>query len=67
MADLRTGADRVPGSDLSVATNDTPGAADKDSPLREDIRLLGRILGDTLRLREGEAVFEAVEGIRRTS
>ena len=32
-------------------------ALDKDTPLRDDIRLLGRILGDTVRNQEGEAVF----------
>src|SRR5689334_6149317 len=40
---------------------------DKDLPLREDIRLLGRILGDAVRSQEGEPVFEIVERIRRTS
>src|SRR3954467_10106055 len=40
---------------------------EKDVPLREDIRLLGRILGDTVRSQEGEAVFEIVEGIRQSS
>jgi phosphoenolpyruvate carboxylase len=39
----------------------------KDLPLREDIRLLGRILGDTLREQEGEATFELVETVRRTA
>src|SRR5260221_4845153 len=39
---------------------------EKDLPLRYDIRLLGRILGDTVRAQEGEAVFELVEHIRRT-
>ena len=39
----------------------------KDLPLREDIRLLGRILGDTLREQEGEAVFNLVENVRRTA
>ena len=39
----------------------------KDQPLREDIRLLGRILGDTVRSQEGEAVFDIVERIRQTS
>lgn len=39
----------------------------KDEPLRDDIRLLGRILGDTVREQEGEAVFDLVERIRRTS
>jgi len=41
--------------------------ADKDLPLRDDIRLLGRILGDTVRSQEGEPVFAIVEHIRRTS
>ena len=40
---------------------------DKDLPLRDDIRLLGRILGDTVREQEGEEVFELVEQIRRAS
>jgi phosphoenolpyruvate carboxylase len=39
---------------------------EKDAPLRYDIRLLGRILGDTVRAQEGEEVFELVEHIRRT-
>ena len=39
---------------------------EKDLPLRYDIRLLGRILGDTVRAQEGDAVFELVEHIRRT-
>ncbi len=40
---------------------------EKDFPLRDDIRLLGRLLGDTIRQQEGEAVFEIVERIRQTS
>jgi phosphoenolpyruvate carboxylase len=40
---------------------------DKDAPLREDIRLLGRLLGDVVRHQEGEAVFEIVETIRQTA
>ena len=40
---------------------------DKDLPLREDIRLLGRLLGDTVRAQEGEAVFDLVETIRQSS
>jgi phosphoenolpyruvate carboxylase len=41
--------------------------SEKDRPLRDDIRLLGRILGDTVREQEGEEVFELVEQIRRAS
>jgi phosphoenolpyruvate carboxylase len=40
---------------------------DKDLPLKEDIRLLGRLLGDTLREQEGAEAFEIVERIRRSS
>ena len=43
-----------------------PETSDKDAPLRYDIRLLGRILGETVRAQEGEPVFDLVERIRRT-
>jgi phosphoenolpyruvate carboxylase len=39
----------------------------KDEPLRADIRLLGRLLGDVLRDQEGEAVYAVVETIRQTA
>src|SRR3984893_5781965 len=42
-------------------------AIEADARLREDIRLLGRILGDTVRDQEGADVFELVERIRQTS
>jgi phosphoenolpyruvate carboxylase len=38
---------------------------DKDLPLTEDIRLLGRLLGDTIRAYEGEEAFREIEEIRR--
>ncbi len=41
--------------------------SDKDLPLRDDIRLLGRLLGDCVREQEGEDVFEIIENIRQTS
>ncbi len=41
--------------------------ADKDQPLIDDIRLLGRILGDVIREQEGEAAFELIEKIRQLS
>ena len=47
--------------------NETNEGSGKDRPLRDDIRLLGRILGDTIREQEGEAVFDIVERIRQTS
>ncbi|KVZ31276.1 phosphoenolpyruvate carboxylase [Burkholderia ubonensis] len=47
-----------------------PGARtreDKDRPLFEDIRFLGRLLGDVVREQEGDAVFDVVETIRQTA
>jgi len=40
---------------------------DKQKPLFEDIKLLGQILGDTVREQEGESVFALIESIRRLS
>jgi phosphoenolpyruvate carboxylase len=40
---------------------------DKDAPLKEDIRLLGRLLGNVLHEQEGETVFDVVETIRQTA
>ena len=40
---------------------------EKDAPLREDIRLLGRILGDTVREQEGADAYAIVERIRQAS
>jgi phosphoenolpyruvate carboxylase len=40
---------------------------DKDAPLKEDIRLLGRLLGNVLKEQEGETVFQVVETIRQTA
>lgn len=42
-------------------------ARDNEKPLVEDIRLLGRILGDVIREQEGEAAFDLVERIRKLS
>src|SRR6202165_57265 len=42
-------------------------ALEEDVRLRNDIRLLGRILGDTVRDQEGADVFDRVERIRQTS
>ncbi|MBP7370844.1 MAG: phosphoenolpyruvate carboxylase, partial [Arenimonas sp.] len=39
----------------------------KDEPLKNDIRLLGRILGDTIRQQEGQEVYELIEQIRQRS
>ncbi|MDB5619008.1 MAG: carboxylase [Tardiphaga sp.] len=50
-----------------VNRGEDAAALEADTRLREDIRLLGRILGDTVRDQEGEGVFDLVERIRQTS
>lgn len=40
---------------------------DKDQQLREDIRHLGRILGDTVRNQHGDDIFNLIETIRQSS
>ena len=42
-------------------------AAEKNRPLVEDIRLLGRILGDVIREQEGKDAFELIERVRKLS
>src|SRR5215467_4318362 len=56
-------------SDADVRPNraDDAQAVEEDARLRNDIRLLGRILGDTVRDQEGADVFDLVERIRQTS
>src|SRR5258706_2431894 len=44
---------------------DAVPAPEKDVPLREDIRLLGRVLGDTVREQEGSETYELIERIRQ--
>jgi phosphoenolpyruvate carboxylase len=40
---------------------------DNERPLVEDIRLLGRILGDVIREQEGVAAYELIEQVRKLS
>jgi phosphoenolpyruvate carboxylase len=52
-------------SEIEIRANRVEDA--EDARLRTDIRLLGRILGDTVRDQEGADVFDLVERIRQTS
>jgi phosphoenolpyruvate carboxylase len=49
------------------SSNQPDSVIEKDLPLREDIRLLGRLLGETLREQEGEEAFNRIEHIRQTA
>ena len=56
-------------SETEIRANRTEDSQslEAEARLREDIRLLGRILGDTVRDQEGADVFDLVERIRQTS
>src|SRR4029450_7898918 len=54
-------------TDARSNRSDDALALEEDARLRTDIRLLGRILGDTVRDQEGADVFDLVERIRQTS
>ena len=56
----------APVTEADTAHTDT-GTEDKDFPLREDIRLLGRLLGDTVREQEGDGVYGVIESVRQAS
>ncbi|CAM5793286.1 phosphoenolpyruvate carboxylase [Ottowia pentelensis] len=57
-----------PQSDNFVtAETPTRRAHENERPLVEDIRLVGRILGDVIREQEGEAAYALVEKIRQLS
>ena len=51
----------------SASRIDNSDAAAKNKPLVDDIRLLGRILGDVIREQEGKEAFELIERVRRLS
>jgi len=44
-------------------SHDNP-AAGEDEPLRRDVRLLGELLGETVRARHGEELFQLIEEVR---
>ena len=54
-------------TELKPSRAEEASALEEDTRLRNDIRLLGRILGDTVRDQEGADVFDLVERIRQTS
>jgi len=56
-----------PARATTTALNRRASGSDKDQPLIDDIRLLGRILGDVIREQEGASMFELIEQIRQLS
>ena len=60
-------ATRAPARRASAVRAGDDDAAAKNRPLVEDIRLLGRILGDVIREQEGKEAFELIERVRQLS
>jgi phosphoenolpyruvate carboxylase len=52
-------------SGAQLAGSKGASRADKDQPLFEDIRFLGRLLGEVVREQDGDAVYEVVETVRK--
>jgi phosphoenolpyruvate carboxylase len=52
---------------LTMTQDHSKKSKDHELPLVEDIRLLGRILGDVIREQEGENAYELIESIRKLS
>jgi phosphoenolpyruvate carboxylase len=58
---------RARASPRAPARDSPARAAEKNRPLVEDIRFLGRILGDVIREQEGPEAFELIERVRQLS
>ncbi|HET9205492.1 MAG TPA: phosphoenolpyruvate carboxylase [Burkholderiaceae bacterium] len=67
MPSSRTPPRPKPAAKARPSVQDKDNAAQKNKPLVEDIRLLGRILGDVIREQEGRDAFELVERVRQLS
>jgi len=50
---------------MAATRQPAPAASRTERARRDDLRLLGRLLGDTLREHEGRETYELVEGVRR--
>ncbi|SFB79073.1 Phosphoenolpyruvate carboxylase, type 1 [Polaromonas sp. OV174] len=61
-------AKKIKEDSKEIVKDKTPGRSrDNERPLVEDIRLLGRILGDVIRDQEGVAAYELIEQVRKLS
>lgn len=69
MSEVRQGLlkDRAPADWFQKVLHGHGQEGDPQQPLREDVKCLGELLGQTIRQTEGETVFAAVEKIRGLS
>ncbi len=64
LAGHRTQRSTVNGEQSTDTSYTPPVAEDLPKPLRDDVRLLGELLGETLRRQENHALYETVERVR---
>jgi phosphoenolpyruvate carboxylase len=62
-----TASPAAPGASEASPSRTRSSQKDNERPLVEDIRLLGRLLGDVIREQEGVAAYELVEQVRKLS
>ena len=60
-------ANNTPAGKTTDVVSQKRQSRDNEKPLVDDIRLLGRILGDVIRAQEGPEAYELVEQIRKLS
>src|SRR3954468_16629532 len=58
---------QTPSSPRDASSTPSRRARENEKPLIEDIRLLGRILGDVIREQEGVEAYELIERVRKLS
>ena len=57
----------MPGRGNFPPEPDVDHEVEPERPMRDDIRLLGRLLGDTVRNQEGGPAFDLVERVRQSA
>src|SRR5262245_31642625 len=60
-------SNREPPTTMNAPSVQTSGTTDQGQPPRQDIRLLGRVHGETLREQEGDGVFGLIERTRQNA
>ena len=63
----RTSRGASPAGPNSSGVKTARNTRDNERPLTEDIRLLGRLLGDVIREQDGVAAYELIEQVRKLS
>jgi phosphoenolpyruvate carboxylase len=63
----QSGKSGLDGASGTAGSSTSRSTRDNERPLMEDIRLLGRLLGDVIREQDGTAAYELIEQVRKLS